>query len=1032
MARPNPVLIFPDDVLIGRSIVESVTSEAGPYVGPVTVGSANDGDLLPNVYANEVTGDYATDYGMVRAGGPYRTAEWRWKPTADASDAWRGVDQIGWSSNPHDPFAATSGYRNVQACCYAKRLGTIFCYWVTGSGTVLVRYRSAGGDPTTWTLASFTFERPVVSISQGGMSVFELPDGTLRMLVVGGHTGTPDNDVDVYSSTDGLAWSLASRNVVEQAGTGALQIMNIKAAASGDWIRLLVFVAGTTYNLVSSDRGASFGMLSSLSVAIPSNTQTADAYSLCDIVGLDDYAGTFLMFYNDRSVGVDDVSVRIASRDEDFSIPSNWSAFALGAKVWRICAAKTATHVFAYTVEWDGTAGGQREIGCLFADRNVAANTANSDWRHFILASSYNSAKSMPRSLASCEVDGGLMLMFGRCDPDTSGAEEEYGGAVYVQQWTARSAWEDENITGSATEPLSVWDTMLGDIVDWASTSWRSSTGAGASRTWASNHTMLVSNGSAVAGAVESTYAPGSSARWADGQNLVAEWVLSTPAPGSSGQNDRIAVRIKGIGTTAGVSVDFSVRHLDGSTVSVYDNGAGSPIATLSGLSLSSYFYIGRAAISVHDSATWAEVAYARVDQMGSAWSTATGTLNLAAAGVTAQLVKWGHLAAAVGLSGVTSYWRRFGFDHLHDWHQAGFANPDSLRGAPVSARPWYTNAGAWTQFSGGAGFEFDTWQNESRHRNEVENLFLPSPQATWRSTSLASNQIVFDSRNAGRSVFDHGAVALFGTNTRSVRIAYNAGNSWSAPSANYTAYSDLVSGLTVSAVEASMRHVDVAGATLAEGEYVGKWLHATSGPWASASITITNQVGNRLFFGEAGWTAVAMQTGDSVVIHGDRFGLFHDVQQRYRYMLVETSGQTTASGYYQIGTIIAGLTLGFDGAAVDWEHSETMVNGTDVSDGIGGVRWGFEATPPRREWRGRVAGDAIKVRRSFSQVLRAFASMSVRPFAMTWDRSVSPVGLALVRYIGDFEFQNAGWRQAADGSWYSVGDAELTFSEEL
>jgi hypothetical protein len=395
-------------------------------------------------------------------------------------------------------------------------------------------------------------------------------------------------------------------------------------------------------------------------------------------------------------------------------------------------------------------------------------------------------------------------------------------------------------------------------------------------------------------------------------------------------------------------------------------------------------------------------------------------------------MIRWGHLASSIGASGVTSYWRRVGFDHLNDWHQAGFVNPTSLRGAPVSARQWYTAAGVWTQWSGGAGFEFDTWENESRHRNEVDNLFLPSPQASWRSTSLASNQIVFDSANASRSRFDHAGFAAFGTNVRKLRVAYNTTNSWSAPPADYTIYSDLVSGLTISAVDSAMGYVDVAGATLAEGQYVGKWLHATSGPWASASITIASQVGNRLYLGAAGWTAVAMQTGDSVLIHGDSLGTFFDARRQYRYMLVEASGQTTAAGYFEIGTVVSGLTLGFDGAAVEWEHAETLVNGVDVSDGIGGVRWGFEATPPRREWRGRVAGDAIKVRRTFSNVLRAFASMSVRPFAMSWDRSFAPTDLALVRYVGDVEFQNAGWRQAADGSWYSVGDADLVFSEEL
>ena len=61
MARPNPTLIFPDDAMAGRIVVETVTAEAGAYVGPIEIGASNDGDLLPNVYAHNVSGDYATE-----------------------------------------------------------------------------------------------------------------------------------------------------------------------------------------------------------------------------------------------------------------------------------------------------------------------------------------------------------------------------------------------------------------------------------------------------------------------------------------------------------------------------------------------------------------------------------------------------------------------------------------------------------------------------------------------------------------------------------------------------------------------------------------------------------------------------------------------------------------------------------------------------------------------------------------------------------------------------------------------------------
>ncbi len=1024
MATPKTVLIMPDSALTGRDVVEAVTSEADRFVGPVVIGEDNDGDLLPLVYGTP-TEDFSAELAIVRAGGPYRVAEWRWKGSSDPTSGWRGVDQVNWSGNPHDPFAGYSGYRTCLAACFAKRLNTIFNYWLNGSGTLLIAYRPAGSDPTSWTLTSFVFTRPVVSISAGAVRVIELPDGALRMFVVYGHTGVADNDVDVYHSTDGATWTLASRQVLSQAGGGSVQIQTIKVAGSGDWIRIVVCIIGTTETYVSSDRGASFTKLSNLGTAIPSNGQTADPYSLVDLIGLDDYSGTFLLFYN--TTLTDDVLLQTGARDEDWAIPAAFtSAPATDYNVYRIACLKTPTHILALTVEWDGSTG-SRVIGAIFVERNIAANGDPNDYRHFLI-SGINSADMMPRSLVACEADGGGMIMFGRCDPDSSGAEAEYGGAYYIQQWSGRSVWEDEVIDNATTEPYVEWSSILGDAGDYGSVM-ITGTGASASRTWSSDYVRLKSDANGNAGKSATAILPGGTT-WGDGGKFVAEWIVRQPSGGVAGSDDRTAVRIKGIGTAPGSSFDFSVRHLPGDSIVLYDNGAARTMASMSA-ALITYFNLGRACVTVHDGATWAEIAFCRVYELGSGWTSTAGTLSMAAAGVTAQMVIFGNVT---GLAGVTSDWRRFTLDRNVDWSQAQFVNPGSLRGAPVSARPWFMASGAYVEFSGGAAFEFDSWSVESRHRHEVENLFLPSPQAGWRSTSMSTQQIVLDAANVNRSAFGHGGALLAGLNVRSVRVAYNTANSWSAPAVDMTLTSDIVTGLSVSAVDPSLRYVEVAGATLDEGAYVGKWIAFTGGAWSGASITIASQSGQRLYFDAPGWTSAAMSTNDTCVIHGSVACSLYSAVQGYRYMLVQTSQQTTAAGYHEIGSLIAGVTFGFDDAELSWEHGLDVLNGVEITDGIGGVRWGFEASPPRRTWSFGVE-EAIRKRQKFESAARGLARLSVRPIGFAHgDVSVAaelPKIAVPVRYVGDVKMQNAGWRQVG-GVWHEVGAMDFRFDEEL
>ena len=1028
MARPNPVLILPDPFFTGRANLVSATSEANPYASMPVSGLTNEGDLLPTCYAHEVTAEYDNTIAIVRAGGPYRTAEWRWKVTDEADSTYRGVDQINWLSLPHDPYAGIGGFRNVLASCFAKRLNKIFLYWINGSGQFLVRYRTAGASPTQWTSASFTVERPVVSVALGGLEVLEMPDGSLRMLVVYGVAGATNNDVDVYSSINGLAWTLASRSVISKQTGATYDIQRIRAAVSGDWIRLLVMVVGTTYAFVSSDRGASFKQLSNLAVAVPTNGQTADPYGGVDIEGVDDAAGTFVMVRAQTASPVAQFST--ASRDQD------WSAEAImttvSRNIYRVCLARTATHMVAFFVTSDGGANARQFEGFYVAvdEATDSAQWRLADWQGGM---GVDSAQYMARSVTAVEADSGFLIMFGLCDSASSGAEVETGGLIYGQPWTARSFWADETVPSTTAVPQGVdilWDTLCGSPAGWSGTLWIATNGASSSETWSSDYWRAQSDATGTTGRRKLEYDAGAapSSKWADGGKLGTEWILkcTTVAPGAI-DGDRVAVRVRALGATAGVSLDFSVRHSN-NKILAYDNAAAQTVATLSGLDLDTAFYVVRAAITMHDSARWVEIAAAKTDNL-SAWSVATGTLS-AVAVITSQNIQWGHV---VGLAGVTSDWRRFAVDFNNDWHQGGFASPTSLRGAPVSARAWWMSDGVWVDWGGGAAFEQDYWRAQPRHRYEVDNLFLPSPRAPWRSTSLVSNQLIWrasEDSNSRPRQFNHTAFSMFGANVRKLKVAYDSSISFTSPITSFWLYSDLVSGITVSTVGDGF--IDVAGATLEPGAHLGNWFHFTSGALSGASVTISQQAGNRLYFDPLGWTSVAAATSDALVIHGSVLGTLYTSAVRSKFLLLECSGITTAAGYYQLGTPVPGLTQGFDNSAIDWEHSEVLVNNVEITEGIGGVRWGYEASPPRRTWETVARGDASKVRKAVENMLRSSSSISVRPVALVWDRDNLPATLAPVRWLGNIELENAGWRQATDGTWYVVGDMPMRLEEEL
>lgn len=1046
---PFPILILPDGVLLGRDNVASVTSEAGPTVAPAVPGADNYGDLLPVVTALSLSEDYAHDIRVQRAGGVYALAEWVHKQQVEST--YVGVDEVTHLSDPHDPFLSpgmvgshpVSAITSITACVCAQRIGKIFLFVIgSGTSTVYIRSRAIGAaDPNTWALSTVNLSGKIKALQQGGIDVIELPDGTLRMFVIDGTAATTDNDVNVFASQDGDTWTLTARGVISKAyGTG-INILRMRVAVSGDWIRLVLVdaTAPTLRTFVSSDRGATMTYLSEADLTGADgpevNGLTVDPYGHVDICGVGDASGSFVLGFRRSTNSV--LDVHTAGRDSAWSLTNTvtttgdiFSAKIVndGMRIYFLCATKIA-----------GAAGAIRIEGAF-----TAVSESLTMGFTYYFAPWGATALYMPAYMSGCKADPGYLLFWGLVNPDTGAAVGSSTGLVYGRQWTTRSLWKNEQEEASLGGTLHSdfmtlrWDSLMGvpnrtssvttPIVHWF--------GASGTATWLTDRTRLDSAVAGAAGLAMYAYV-GSGTRWLT-DSAYAGWICGLISGPASVTHDSVAVRLRARTNPAGTTFDLSFRHSTTQIV-VYDNNASVALATLAA-TLDTQFYTCRVGFGSGGAATTRmEFAIAGVSNVAgpASWSSATVTPT-SAVGATFQGYEWGHLS---GVAGVSSYWRRMehddggGLSGVEGLAQYGFTNPDSMRGAPCASKPIYLDDGLYVSWTGGSGFEGDTFTIDQRNTYEVENLFLPSPQAPWIGTSLTTQTLVFCASSTDASVLlDHGGVAVFGTVTHRLTVEYNDTNSWGTPAYSAAVTNDITPALRVTA---STNHaVDVEGVTLDDGAYVGKYARNVLSGLNVTSLRISRQVGNRLYLDAAGTANAtrAFSAGSSLWIHDDKFIVHHATRQKYPFMRLTfpaPSGTTTATLDIRAGTLVAGPTMDFP-TEMAWAHNQTEEGNVELSDGTNGLRWGYQLGQSRRALEGTIRGDVYRNRQKLAAQIRTLAQFSARVLAFSWDRLDPQRSGMLARFAGDFEHQNVGWRQETDGTWYPVGDLTVTFEEDV
>lgn len=1045
---PLPILLLPDGVLLGRANVVSVTSEANPYTAPGVASSSNLGDLIPQFVAVGLDANYALDLQIQRAGGTYSQAEWLWKNQTDAGTAWRGVDEIRYLDLPHDPFGQGGAHpalfkSSVMCAVNASKLGRIFLYLIGPSAqTIYARYRDAGDAPTVWTTSTFSVNGDPLKSGQAiSMEVLEMADGTLRMIVVTGTDGATDNDVDVYTSLDGLTWALAARNVLSKAYSTTINCLKMRAAVSGDWIRMVVMdgtVPLTLRTFVSSDRCATFTYLSDANItgvgfAPEVNGNVVDPYGHIDVEGLGDAVGTFILVF--RKTTNTFLSYGVGARDAEWAMGST-GLMNTTLDIYAACLVQDGTRLYAICATGSSVGGINIEASYAELDQAItqgvyAFATMFAPWDTY--------ARYLPAFLTGVRTDPGFAILFGLVDLDTGPGNYvgSASGMLYGRQWTARSIWmheQDKPPVGLFTNDFITlrWDTLTGlpNRAGAAIDPVRRHFGAFGSETWTADRTRLNSNATGATGRVYYAYNEGATGSWStDGAYF--GWtvgVLSTTI--SAVSDDRCAVRIRSLSTPAGLTYDLSVRHGPGQFV-LYDNNAAAALLTI-GVTAADKFYSVRLGIGTAG-VTQAELMVAPVASMGFSSSWEGGAATIASgAGATFQGYEWGHITGQVGLS---SFWRRMEHNAVGDCNQYGFTNPSKQRGQLCAAQPIYVTGGVSAFWSGGAGFESDNWTAEPRHTNEVDNLFLPSPQSYWAGSSMAGQSIVFTADpNNTAALLHHSGMAVFGTSTHRMTIEYNAANNWGAPSFTSAITNDLLPALRVTS--SAGNGVLVAGVALDGREYVGKYARTVLAGNNVVSLRIARQVGQYLYLDVTGTIGAthAFSAGSSLWIHDDKFVVKYADEQRYAFMRVSfpaPTGTTTATLDVRAASMIAGPTLDFP-AAINWAHTDSESPNVEMNEGVQGMRWGFEMGPSRRGIEASLLGDVDRNRRVLANHLRHLTKFGARPHVFAWDSDDLQRSAMLVRYEGSVTRENAGWRQRDDGTWYPIGNMKLAWSEEI
>jgi len=205
----------------------------------------------------------------------------------------------------------------------------------------------------------------------------------------------------------------------------------------------------------------------------------------------------------------------------------------------------------------------------------------------------------------------------------------------------------------------------------------------------------------------------------------------------------------------------------------------------------------------------------------------------------------------------------------------------------------------------GGAGVAGDAWTISPDYGFAASNIITDSPSRPWRSEQDdAAIAIVIDMGENVRHMVD--GVGFFGCNVRTLSFQMNATDSWGSPSVDESVSFDLATG-TVDAVAGNAIQDTSLLAGYKDHALKNLFFRPTSGTDDGVTWRILDNVGSYIMLD----TTAAHSVGAA-----DTFAIFQASVAKtftgglYRFVRIAIAAQETADGFYQIGTMVAGLSI--------------------------------------------------------------------------------------------------------------------------
>ena len=321
--------------------------------------------------------------------------------------------------------------------------------------------------------------------------------------------------------------------------------------------------------------------------------------------------------------------------------------------------------------------------------------------------------------------------------------------------------------------------------------------------------------------------------------------------------------------------------------------------------------------------------------------------------------ISWGHRVIQAG----ESKWRLFHWSVQGAASQPlaeGFTNPTDLFSRPISRHPIGIDDGVKVSAIDGPGRESETWNIDTRYDYSVEHIdptLAPSPRRRWRTTGETQADIVWDLHGLAND-------ARYGSTTIGLYLGginWRTGSLWGkANGGSWVKLGDLDAAEGLQPL-AFTRVGDSVGPNVAGSVNAAQYLQRNEyagGSFASSTSVVrrivrhtegafSNSLTRRATLFLDGVADSDPASGDGAIWSPRMLAIAHHVSD-YRYLRLRIDAQTTADGYFEIGSCILGP-LALFGSPYSWGRVIDNVANVELTTARDGTRYARGLGDPRR-----------------------------------------------------------------------------------